>query len=112
MARTAMPAGRSLGDDTRRDRGGAIGRRQEFLVELGAVVPDPHVGLAIESALRLARRDLEPYVTGAAYLNFTEMEERSARSASAFSDDHRRRLAALKAKLDPRNRFCHGVVLS
>lgn len=88
------------------------GRSGEFLVELGAVVPDPHVGLAIESALRLARRDLEPYVTGAAYLNFTEMEERSARSASAFSDDHRRRLAALKAKLDPRNRFCHGVVLS
>ncbi|MGV9795136.1 FAD-binding protein [Gordonia sp. NPDC003422] len=88
------------------------GRCDEFLLEMGAIVPDPHVGLAVESALRLTRRALEPYVTGAAYLNFTEFEERADRSASAFSEIHRQKIAAIKTDLDPQNRFCHGTVLS
>lgn len=105
-----------------RHAGGAIGRHAgdavndrgrsgTFLLELCSMVPDPHVGLAIESAQRLTRQALAPYVTGATYLNFTEGEERSARTASAFSDEHRRRLTAIKQALDPDNRFCHGMAI-
>ncbi|MFW0796840.1 FAD-binding oxidoreductase [Gordonia sp. CPCC 205515] len=93
------------------DAANDLGRSGTFLLEIGSVVPDPHVGLAIESAQRLTRKALEPYVTGAAYLNFTEGAERSARTASAFSDDHLRRLTAIKQSLDPDNRFCHGVAI-
>ncbi|GAB90480.1 FAD-binding oxidoreductase [Gordonia rhizosphera] len=88
------------------------GRSGTFLLEMVSVVPDPHVGLAVESALRLTRKALEPYVTGAAYLNFLEGEERVARSASSFSDTNRARVAQIKASLDPDNRFCHGVTLT
>ncbi|AZG44693.1 FAD-binding oxidoreductase [Gordonia insulae] len=88
-----------------------IGRDGTFLLELASIVPDPHVGLAVESALRLTRDALAPFVTGAAYLNFLEGDEKAARSASAFSQPNRRRLAAIKAALDPDNRFCHGVAL-
>lgn len=89
-----------------------LGRHGTFLLEMASVVPDPHVGLAIESALRLTREALAPYVTGAAYLNFVEGEDKTARSASSFSDGNRRRLAAIKAALDPGNRFCHGIALA
>lgn len=85
------------------------GREGTFLLELGSVVPDPHVGLAVESAQRLTRQALAPYVTGAAYLNFLEGDEKAARSASAFSQTNLRRLNAIKSALDPENRFCHGV---
>ncbi|MEE4024638.1 FAD-binding protein [Gordonia sp. PKS22-38] len=87
------------------------GREGTFLLELASMVPDPHVGLAVESALRLTRKALEPYVTGAAYLNFVEFDEKTARSATSFSEDNHRRLVAIKAALDPENRFCHGVAL-
>ncbi|MGV9712058.1 FAD-binding protein [Gordonia sp. NPDC003424] len=98
--------GRNAGDAVN-DRG----RSGTFLLEMCSIVPDPHTGLAIESAQRLTRKALEPFVTGATYLNFTEGGERSARSASAFSDEHRRRLVAIKQALDPENRFCHGVAI-
>lgn len=84
------------------------GRQGRFLLELVAAVPDPHVALAVESTLRVTRAELEPYVTGAAYLNFTSGSERVARAADAFSADNRRRLDEIRAALDPANRFCHG----
>ncbi|GAA3712120.1 FAD-binding oxidoreductase [Gordonia hankookensis] len=87
------------------------GRDGTFLLELASIVPDPQLALAVESALRLTREALAPFVTGAAYLNFLEGEEKSERSTSAFSEANRRRLAAIKAALDPENRFCHGVSL-
>lgn len=87
------------------------GRDGTFLLEVASIVPDPQLALAVESALRLTRDSLSPFVTGAAYLNFLEGDEKSERSASAFSDANRRRLAAIKAALDPENRFCHGVTL-
>ena len=88
------------------------GRDGTFLLELVSVVPDPQVTPAVESALRLIREALAPYVTGAAYVNFLDGQEKSARSARSFSDGHRRRLAAIKVALDPQNRFCHGVTLA
>ncbi|MYR05388.1 FAD-binding protein [Gordonia sp. SID5947] len=87
------------------------GRNGTFLLEIASIVPDPQLALAVESALRLTREALAPFVTGAAYVNFLEGAEKSERSATAFSDGNRRRLAAIKAALDPENRFCHGVAL-
>lgn len=87
-----------------------LGRAGRFLLELVAAVPDPHIALAVESTLRVTRTELAPYVTGAAYPNFTSGAERVARAAQAFSADHRQRLDAIKAALDPANRFCHGDI--
>ena len=86
------------------------GRTGRFLLELVAAVPDPHVALAVESTLRVTRTELAPYVTGAAFLNFTAGTERVARAADAFSAAHRRRLDEIKSAVDPANRFCHGDI--
>ncbi|WP_439028979.1 FAD-binding oxidoreductase [Gordonia terrae] len=85
-------------------------RSGQFLLELVAVVGDPQVALAVESTLRVTRTELAPFVTGAAYLNFTSGTERAGRAADAFSADHRRRLTEIKNALDPGNRFCHGDI--
>jgi FAD/FMN-containing dehydrogenase len=50
-------------------------------------------------------------VTGAAYLNFTEGEEKVRRGASAFSPENLRRMQKLKAWVDPDDRFAHGFHL-
>ncbi|HEY5856852.1 MAG TPA: BBE domain-containing protein, partial [Aldersonia sp.] len=84
------------------------GRSGEVLLELASMVADPHAALAIEAHLRHAREALAPHVTGAAYLNFLEGEDRTARAASAFSEEDLARLRRVKATLDPGNRFCHG----
>lgn len=87
------------------------GRSGQFLLELIAVVGDLHIALEIESTLRVTRAELAPHVNGAAYLNFTSGAERPARSAEAYSTDHRQRLLEIKYALDPQNRFCHGDIV-
>lgn len=84
------------------------GRSGEVLLELVSIVPDPHAALAIEAHLHRTRESLEPHVTGAAYLNFLDGEDRTARAAQAFSEENLARLRRVKATLDPGNRFCHG----
>ncbi len=106
--RHAGGAVRALAADAVND----LGRSGEFLLEMVGVVMDPHAGLALEAHLRHAREALQPHVTGAAYLNFTEGTEKQQRTASAFSPAHLARLRAVKASLDPRNRFSHGFDLT
>jgi FAD/FMN-containing dehydrogenase len=84
------------------------GRAGEFLLGLLAMVPEPHLALTIEAAMRDARTTLAPYVNGAAYLNFLEGEERASRAVTAYSPENLARLRRVKATLDPGNRFCHG----
>ncbi|MDL9937238.1 FAD-binding oxidoreductase [Gordonia sp. ABSL1-1] len=86
-------------------------RGDRFLLEFVAMVGDPHAGLAVESALQVARARLAPYTTGNTYLNFTEGDDRAGRSGQAFSPSAARRLAAVKQNLDPDNRFRHGFEL-
>ncbi|MCX5043584.1 FAD-binding oxidoreductase [Aldersonia sp. NBC_00410] len=85
-----------------------LGRSGEFLLALITMVPEPQLGLVIEAAMRDARATLEPYVNGAAYLNFLEGEERASRAVTAYSPDNLARLRRVKVALDPGNRFCHG----
>lgn len=85
-----------------------LGRSGEFLLALITMVPEPHLALAVEGALREARESLAPFVNGAAYLNFLEGEERASRAVTAYSPDNLARLRWVKATLDPDNRFCHG----
>jgi hypothetical protein len=89
-----------------------LARSAEFVLELVGVPANEHVGLALEAHLRHTRAALAPHVTGAAYLNFTEGAEKQARTASAFSAAHLARLRAVKAALDPHDRFSHGFRLT
>lgn len=96
-------------------RGAAVaandrGRSGEFLLEMGGLLAGPDA-TALPAHLRLTREKLAPFVTGAAYLNFLEGEEKARRSAAAFSPQHRERLRRVKAALDPQGRFAHGVAL-
>ncbi|MGD9704335.1 MAG: FAD-binding oxidoreductase [Acidimicrobiia bacterium] len=84
------------------------GRSGEFLLEMVGIAPHPHAGLALEAHLRYTRLALAPFVTGAAYLNFMEGREKQERTPTAYSADHLRRVQAVKAAVDPDDRFCHG----
>ena len=84
------------------------GRSGEFVLEMCGLALTSDIGAALHQALQTARRSLEPYVTGATYLNFTEGAERQERTATAYSDDHMRRLQAVKDAVDSADRYCHG----
>lgn len=106
---------RQMGGAVRRGAQGAandLARSGEFLLEMVGVPTDAHVALALEAHLRWTRAALAPFVTGAAYLNFTEGPEKQERTASAFSAGHLARLRAVKQALDPRDRFSHGLGLT
>ena len=84
------------------------GRSGEFVLAIGGLAITADIGAALHAAQQQARAELAPYVTGAAYLNFTEGSERQERTNSAFSADHLRRLQAVKDAVDSADRFCHG----
>lgn len=87
----------------------AAGRSGEFLVEMVGAIMEPNAAPMLEAWLRQARQRLAAHVTGATYLNFTEGCERQERTASSFTPEHHARLRAVKAALDPADRFCHGL---
>jgi len=77
------------------------GRRDQFLITLADIAGSPEA----------LRRRLEPFVTGAVYLDRTDGVERAQRTRSAFGSEQWDRLCAVKAALDPTNRFRHGLVI-
>jgi FAD/FMN-containing dehydrogenase len=89
-----------------RSRSGAAangrGRCDQFLVTLAEIAGSP---------LPLRRR-LAPFVTGSVYLDRTDATERMARTRTAFGDEQWNRLCAVKAALDPHDRFRHGLVIA
>ena len=78
------------------------GRCDQFLITLAEIEGSP---------LPLRRR-LAPYVTGSVYLDRTDATERLARTRTAFGDEQWGRLCAVKAALDPNDRFRHGLVIT
>jgi FAD/FMN-containing dehydrogenase len=84
------------------------GRSGEFLLELVGVPAGPEAARALDAHLRGTREALAPHVTGAAYLNFLEGAEKQERTPAAFSPRNLARLRAVKAALDPADRFRHG----
>lgn len=87
-------------------------RAAEFFFNTVAVAAVEHAELAIDAQFRQLRRELQPYTTGAAYLNFLEGAERCQRTADAFSQENFRRLQVVKGALDVEDRFAHGLPLS
>ncbi|HZB39367.1 MAG TPA: FAD-binding oxidoreductase [Ilumatobacter sp.] len=89
-----------------RSRSGAAAngrsRCDQFLITLGEIEGSP---------LPLRRR-LAPYVTGSVYLDRTDATERLARTRTAFGDEQWGRLCAVKAALDPNDRFRHGLLIA
>jgi hypothetical protein len=89
-----------------RSRSGAAAngrsRCDQFLITLAEIEGSP---------LPLRRR-LAPYVTGSVYLDRTDVTERLARTRTAFGDEQWGRLCAVKAALDPNDRFRHGLVIA
>jgi hypothetical protein len=89
-----------------RSRSGAAAngrsRCDQFLITLAQIDGSP---------LPLRRR-LAPYVTGSVYLDRTDATERLARTRAAFGDEQWGRLCAVKAALDPNDRFRHGLVIA
>ena len=54
------------------------------------------------------KRELQPHLTGGIYMNFMEGEEARARTKDAYPPETYERLAKLKTKYDPANRFRFG----
>lgn len=85
------------------------GRSAEFIFETVAVVMGEHAHLAIEAQFRQLRRELAPFTTGGAYLNFLEGTEKQERTPDAFSQGHFNRVCVVKSALDADDRFAHGM---
>ncbi|MDH3499997.1 MAG: BBE domain-containing protein [Acidimicrobiia bacterium] len=57
------------------------------------------------------RAELAAHVSGNAYLNFLEGDEKLDRTQAGFDGDAWPRLRAVKAAFDPDNLFDHGLAL-
>lgn len=80
-------------------------RESELLLNLIGMVPTHEARHTLHQYNTEFKRALEPHLTGGVYINFLEGDEARARTKDAYSPDAYARLAALKAKIDPDNRF-------
>jgi hypothetical protein len=92
-----------------RGDGVALGRTSDLLLEVVAAVPTPEAEVGVRATLAGLRDRLAPSTTGGTYLNFTEGEEKQARSSSGFGPEALERLRAVKAEVDPQDVMSHGV---
>ncbi|MDX1992916.1 MAG: FAD-binding oxidoreductase [bacterium] len=84
-------------------------RDGQLLLEMVAITPSQEIHEAAREIVAAFKRDLRPHMTGGIYLNFTEGEERFQSAADAFRAENLRRLQAIKAQVDPENRFRHAL---
>jgi hypothetical protein len=105
-----------------RHAGGAIGRADpdqsafgyrdaDLLLEAVGIVPEPAVWDVLSDYTGRLKADLQPWLTGTVYMNFLEGEEAVSRVRDGFSSTKFARLAAIKAKYDPENRFNRGMAI-
>jgi FAD binding domain/Berberine and berberine like len=97
-------------------RGGEVpaaygNRDAELLLQMIGTAPAPDATAGLLSHLAAVRKALEPHVTGGAYLNFLEGDEKRDRSPRGFAAGDLARLAAVKRAVDPADMFAHGVAL-
>ena len=86
-------------------------RTAELCLEYVTVQGEEHRRHAVDRLYARTRDRLAPYVTGATYLNFTELAEKGARTRTACGTGAWQRLRTLKTALDPDDRFCHGFAV-
>ena len=84
-------------------------RSGEFLLQMVGIVFGPEHGDALAAYLATVREALAPMVSGAAYLNFLEGEEKYTRSVTSFTDGDLARLRAVKDAVDRDNRLRNAV---
>jgi FAD/FMN-containing dehydrogenase len=90
----------------------AYGNRDAaHVLEMVGLVPDAMVVAMVEARFAAAVAALDGHLTGGAYLNFMEGEERRRRSRDGFSPEAWVRLRAAKAHFDPDDVFSHGLDL-
>lgn len=75
----------------------------EFQLHAISVLASPEADLAISSFNASLAAAMKPYVSGLVPLNFLEAEPE--RTAAGFTEEHYRRLVALKKRYDPSNLF-------
>ena len=87
------------------------GRSGEFLLQMVGLVFGPEHGEALAAFLSTVRGALAPMVSGAAYHNFLEGEEKHSRSVTAFTDGDVVRLRAVKDAVDRDNRLRNALCI-
>jgi FAD/FMN-containing dehydrogenase len=87
----------------------AFGQRgNDFVMETIAFTPTPEIGARVRGYSAQFKAALAPHLAPGVYMNFLEGEEARQNTREAFSPGDFRRLAALKAQLDPQNIFRSG----
>lgn len=84
-------------------------RNASMLLELVGVSPTPEDVLAIRSLIVGLADRIAADLTGGLYLNYAEGDERRHGVERGIGVEAARRLASVKAQLDPTNRFDHGL---
>lgn len=89
----------------------AYGNRDaELLLEVVGIAPSPEAHEALRAHVDRLYDALGPHLTGGAYLNFLEGDEKRALTSAGIGDVDR--LRAVKSSVDPENVFRFGVDLS
>lgn len=105
-----------------RHAGGAIGRADpalsafghrdaELLLQAVGIAATPEMGSALADYTGRLKAELHPWLAGTVYMNFLEGAESVARVRDGFPAAKFARLAALKAKYDPANRFNRAMAI-
>ena len=92
---------------------GAYGNRDaQYILQVIGGAPTPEIHAAVRNHISHLKTVLTPHLHGGVYLNFLEGSEAREHTTSGFSQDTYKRLQALKAKYDPKNRFSHSYNIS
>lgn len=84
----------------------AYGNREApLLLACIGMTPSPEAHQHFQRVSGALKDELKPYMTGGAYLNFLEGEEKRERSKDGFTPEAYRRLAQVKAVYDPGDLF-------
>jgi FAD/FMN-containing dehydrogenase len=105
---------RRLGGAVRRLGADAVDaplRSAEFALWYATTARNDAQRRRVTAHLAAVRAALAPHVTGGVFLNFAQVDEKAARTPHAFGPDAWERLRALKARLDPDDRFRFGFAV-
>lgn len=90
----------------------AFGHRDaELLLQAVGIAATPEMSSALADYTGRLKAELQPWLTGTVYMNFMEGVESVARVRDGFPAAKFARLAALKAKYDPTNRFSRAMAI-
>lgn len=84
-------------------------RHESLSMQMIAVTPDQDIRRMAEAYISAFKARLAPHLTGNVYMNFLEGEEARQSARKAFNQLSHEKLQALKAKIDPENRFNHSI---